>query len=146
MQNPTRSTVARSEAIPTQATAQHLEASPSRKITYTKPVLTMYGSVSELTMGPGGSTTDTFGGNDPQNVPSDPRVKENVVRVGQHPLGIGLYLFDYKPEFREQWGSGRQFGVMANEVEAMLPAAVTMHADGYKRVNYQLLGINRTIN
>ena len=73
---------------------------PTRKAAYTKPVLTTHGSISELTMGFGGSGTDGLG----QQVPSDPRVKENIVRIGQHPLGIGLYLFDYKPEFREQWG------------------------------------------
>lgn len=49
--------------------------------------------------------------------PSDQRAKENVIRIGTHSLGIGPYLFDYKPEYREQWGLGRQFGVMADEVE-----------------------------
>lgn len=144
MQNPTRATATQPEAIPTQSTAKPLEAIPTRKAAYTKPVLTTHGSVSELTMAISGSNTDTNGGS--LNVPSDPRVKENIVRIGQHPLGIGLYLFDYKPEFREQWGNHRQFGVMADEVEAVLPAAVTTHADGYKRVNYRLLGINRALN
>ncbi len=37
---------------------------------------------------------------------------------------------------------GRQFGVMADEVEAVLPQAVVMHPDGYKRVDYALLGID----
>lgn len=146
MQNLTHATAKQPEAIPTQSTATQPEAIPTHKAAYTSPVLTMYGSVSELTMGPGGSTTDAFGGNDPLNVPSDPRVKENIVRVGQHSAGIGLYLFDYKPEFRAEWGNGRQFGVMADEVEAVMPAAVTLHTDGYQRVNYRLLGINRTSN
>lgn len=145
MQNSTRATDTQPEAIPTQSTAKPLEAIPTRKAAYTKPVLTTHGSVSELTLGISGSGADGLGGNQPL-VPSDPRVKENIVCVGQHPLGIGLYLFDYKPEFQEQWGNRRQFGVMANEVEAVMPAAVTMHADGYKRVNYRLLGINRTLN
>ena len=73
---------------------------------------------------------------------SDRAVKENIVRVGTHPLGIGLYLFDYKPEYRETVGFGRQFGVMADEVEAVLPQAVVMHPDGYKMVDYALLGID----
>ena len=30
---------------------------------------------------------------------------------------------------------------MADEVEAVLPQAVVMHPDGYKRVDYALLGI-----
>jgi hypothetical protein len=77
---------------------------------------------------------------------SDRRIKENIVRVGDHPLGIGPYLFDYKPEFREQWGHGRQFGVMADEVEAVMPQAVLMHSNGYQMVNYGMLGINRTLD
>jgi hypothetical protein len=74
-------------------------------------------------------------------VTSGRAVKENIVRVGTHPLGIGLYLFDYKPAYREQSGFGRQFGVMADDVEAVLPQAVVMHPDGFKRVDYGLLGI-----
>ena len=58
-------------------------------------------------------------------------------------MGFGLYLFDYKPEFRDAWGSDRQFGVMTDEVEVVIPAAVYVHPDGYKMVNYPLLGINR---
>ena len=132
------------ESVPTHATSKQPATIPTHNAAYTKPVLTTYGSVSELTMGNGGSGTD---GSGQQNlVPSDPRVKENIARVGHHPLGIGLYLFDYKPEFREQWGTQRQFGVMADEVETVLPAAVTTHTDGYKRVNYSLLGINRSSN
>ncbi len=133
------------ESMPTHATSKQPATIPTHNAAYTKPVLTTYGSVSELTMGTAGSNTDGFGGNQPL-VPSDPRAKENIARIGQHPLGIGLYLFDYKPEFREQWGTQRQFGVMADEVETVLPAAVTTHTDGYKRVNYGLLGINRSSN
>lgn len=73
---------------------------------------------------------------------SNRAVKENVVRIGTHPLGIGLYLFDYKTEYRESSGFGRRFGVMADEVETVLPQAVAMHPDGYKRVDYALLGID----
>ncbi len=141
MQNPIHATVKQSEAI---SSIKQLEAIPTHKAAYTTPVLITYGSVSELTLGNGGSGTDGLG--QQSLVPSDPRVKENIVRVGQHHLGIGLYLFDYKSEFREQWGNGRQFGVMADEVAAVLPAAVTTYADGYQRVNYHLLGINRTLN
>lgn len=75
-------------------------------------------------------------------MPSDRNVKENIVEIGAHPLGFGLYLFDYKPAFRDQWGHGRQFGVLAQEVEAVMPWAVNMHANGYKMVNYGMLGIS----
>ena len=77
---------------------------------------------------------------------SERRVKENIVRIGDHPFGFGLYLFDYRPEHRAQWGHGRQFGVMIDEVEIVMPEAVCMHRDGYKRVDYGMLGISRSIN
>lgn len=141
MPNSSYATAKQHEALATHSTVPQPEAIPLRKVAYTKPVLITYGSIGQLTMDVGGSTIDSQGGS--FNVPSDRRVKENVTRVGQHPMGVGLYLFDYKPEFREQWGHGRQFGVMADEVETVLPAAVTTHADGYKRVNYQLLGVTR---
>jgi hypothetical protein len=74
---------------------------------------------------------------------SDPATKENLVRVGEHPAGFGLYLFDYKPDFRDDCGHGRQFGVMADEIETIVPEAVSVGPDGYRRVNYALLGITR---
>ncbi|MBX3013931.1 MAG: tail fiber domain-containing protein [Caldilineaceae bacterium] len=144
MHNSTHATAKQPGLLAAHSTVLPQADVPPRKAAYTKPVLTTYGSVSELTMSISGSNTDTNGGS--LNVPSDPRVKDNITRIGQHSLGIGLYLFDYKPEFREQWGDGRQFGVMADEVEAVMPAAVTTHADGYKRVNYHLLGISQTRN
>ena len=117
-------------------------ASGSNKAAYSPPVLKVYGSVSRLTRGTGGSQADKS--NMTKMAASDRSIKENIVRVGEHPLGIGLYLFDYKTEYREQWGSGRQFGVMADEVDAVMPEAVVVHPDGYKMVNYGLLGIYRT--
>jgi len=94
---------------------------------------------------PGGQCSGS-GTSDPtrKTCGSDRCVKENVVHIGDHPLGIGLYLFDYRPEFRDQWGHGRQFGVMAQEVETVMPAAVCTHPDGYKMVDYAMLGISRT--
>ena len=46
---------------------------------------------------------------------SDHRVpqRERIVRIGEHALGIGLYLFEYRREYRDRWGHGTQFGVMA---------------------------------
>lgn len=76
---------------------------------------------------------------------SDRRAKQNIVRIGEHPLGIGLYLFDYKASFRDTWGHGRQLGVMADEVEQIMPHAVTVHADGC-RVDYTMLGFVRSPN
>ncbi len=59
-------------------------------------------------------------------------MKSNVVRVGTHPLGIGIYEYDIFGE--------RQRGVMADEVEAVKPEAVTTHpTEGYKMVYYGML-------
>jgi Chaperone of endosialidase len=106
---------------------------------YKAPELRVFGKLHLLTQGSAGSRTD--GGGTRRMAMSDRRCKQRIVRVGVHPLGIGLYLFDYKPEFHASWGRGRQFGVMADEVESILPQAVSVHPDGYKRVNYAMLGI-----
>jgi len=111
------------------------------KKNYQKPTFKVYGLVRNLTQ----STGSTNGDTGPGMMPSDRVVKENIVRIDTHPLGIGLYLFDFKPEYRERCGSGRQFGVMADEVETVMPEAVVMHPDGYKMVNYAMLGISHRI-
>ena len=117
-----------------------IATSKSPKKPYHAPVLTVYGSVKELTGNlSAGANTDTT---NMMVTQSDPALKENVVRVGEHPAGFGLYLFDYKPEFIG-FGAGRQFGVMADEVECVMPEAVTVGAFGYRSVNYSLLGITR---
>lgn len=115
----------------------------SDKAAYSVPVLRVYGSVSQLTMGGGGSLGD---GATMDMVPSDPLIKENIVRVDSHPLGIGLYLYDYKPAYQARCGAGRQFGVMADEVETIMPEAVAVHPDGYKMVNYGMLGIRHRLH
>jgi hypothetical protein len=62
---------------------------------------------------------------------SDRRLKSNIERIGTHKLGIGIYEYDIF--------GGRQQGVMADEVEKVMPEAVLMHPSGYKMVNYGLL-------
>jgi hypothetical protein len=70
---------------------------------------------------------------------SDIRTKENITRIGTLPNGLPFYQFEYKPEFKDQWGHGKQVGVMAQEVEQVMPEAVVEHPDGYKMVNYGAL-------
>jgi hypothetical protein len=113
----------------------------SRKAAYSSPILQVYGSVSKLTQG-----VTSKGGDANGTKKSDRRAKENIARVGTHPLGVGLYLFDYLPEHCVQAGHGRQFGVMADEVEAVMPAAVSVDADGYQRVDYAMLGIRHPVH
>lgn len=108
---------------------------------YRSPVLRHYGDVHLLTRGTG--ATANGDGGQMMMVASDPGVKQNRVRIGEHSPGIGLYLFDYKPAFRDANGHGRQFGVMADEVEAVMPAAVSVGRNGFKQVDYAMLGITR---
>ncbi len=114
------------------------------KQTYNEPRFTLFGRVGELTHG--GSFTPSSDGVTSMMGSSDRRLKENVCQVGRHPFGFGLYLFDYKPEYRDTCGHGRQFGVMADEVEAVRADAVSVHPDGYKMVNYAMLGIARSVH
>ena len=59
---------------------------------------------------------------------SDRRLKSNIVRIGTHPLGIGIYEYDI-------FGR-RDQGVMADEVLTVRPEAVLMHPSGYMMVDY----------
>jgi len=113
------------------------------KLAYSAPSLTVFGSVRELTRASQGSGTDggAAGMSRAVGKGSDPALKDNIVRVGEHPAGFGLYLFDYKAEMQETYGYGRQFGVMADEVELVIPEAVSVAANGYRHVDYSVLGI-----
>ena len=105
---------------------------------YSRPVLQVFGSVAQLTMSGALSKGDAA---QMMMITSDRRAKEGIVRVGDHPLGIGLYLFRYRAPLRDRFGSGRRLGVMADEVEAVLPDAVAVQPDGYKAVDYARLGL-----
>ena len=59
---------------------------------------------------------------------SDRRLKSNIVRIGDHPLGIGIYAYDI-------FGR-RDVGVMADEVLTVRPEAVAQHPSGYLMVDY----------
>jgi hypothetical protein len=67
---------------------------------------------------------------------SDIRLKEDILRVGTNHLGLGVYRFRYKG-FDGVWE-----GVMAQEVEVMQPGAVKTCVQGYKSVNYRMLGLD----
>ncbi len=66
---------------------------------------------------------------------SDLALKHDVVLLGHLDNGLGFYRFSYL-------GSDKAFvGVIAQEVQAVLPAAVTRGRDGYLRVYYDRLGV-----
>lgn len=116
------------------------EPAAKQKRPYRTPVVLSFGKLQLVTKGSGPNNGD---GGQTMMVQSDRRLKTDIVRIGRHPLGFGLYVFDYLPTHAEACGHGRQFGVMADEVESVLPEAVAMHADGYRRVDYAMLGIVR---
>ncbi|MFC1720555.1 tail fiber domain-containing protein [Pseudomonadota bacterium] len=118
---------------------------------YQKPALRYFGSVTKLTEGTGSDANESGSSGMTGNMRStgagsDRSIKTAIVRIGTHPINIGLYLFDYKSEYQSTYGVGRQFGVMADEVEQIMPEAVSEHPDGYKLVDYAMLGIYRSIH
>ena len=72
---------------------------------------------------------------------SDIRTKENIVPVGFLPNGLPVYEYEYKQEFKDNplAGHGKFIGVMAQEVEQIMPEAVITLSNGYKAVNYGAL-------
>jgi hypothetical protein len=66
---------------------------------------------------------------------SDIRAKHGITLLGRLDNGLGFYRFSYN-------GSDAAYvGVMAQEVEAVMPDAVVRGSDGYLRVNYDRLGL-----
>jgi hypothetical protein len=74
---------------------------------------------------------------DPGGDFSDIRLKSNIQRIDTHPLGFGIYEYDIFDR-REQ-------GVLAQEVQRVLPGAVTCGPDGYLKVFYDQIGLCRKI-
>jgi hypothetical protein len=69
---------------------------------------------------------------------SDINLKENIKKVGALDNGLNLYSYNYKDGY--DLPKGKQVGVMAQEVEKVIPEAVT-EIGGFKAVNYALLGV-----
>ena len=62
-------------------------------------------------------------------------MKHDVVLLGHLDNGLGYYRFSYL-------GSDKAYvGVIAQEVQAVMPKIVTRGGDGFLRVNYHRLGI-----
>jgi hypothetical protein len=70
---------------------------------------------------------------------SDIRTKENITQVYWLPNGLPVYTYEYKPEYKDEAGHGVHIGVMAQEVEQVMPEAVITRADGIKMVDYGVL-------
>ena len=66
---------------------------------------------------------------------SDIRLKHDIVLLGRLDNGIGFYRFSYN-------GSDQAYvGVLAQEVQVVMPQAVARDRDGYLRVFYDKLGL-----
>ena len=72
---------------------------------------------------------------------SDRRLKDNIQYIGDLDSGLKVYSFEYKDEFKDHpdCGHGTFIGVMADEVEEVIPEAVFTMDNGYKAVNYELV-------
>ena len=66
---------------------------------------------------------------------SDMRLKHDIVLLGRLDDGLGYYRFVYNG------GHTAYVGVMAQEVQSVMPEAVSRGADGYMRVSYDRLGL-----
>ena len=67
---------------------------------------------------------------------SDIRLKADIVPLTRLDSGIGVYRFRYKGADHTTY-----IGVMAQEVQDIVPSAVSRDRDGYLRVNYDRLGL-----
>jgi hypothetical protein len=67
---------------------------------------------------------------------SDMMLKHDISLLGYLDNGLGFYRFSYN-------GSEKSYvGVMAQEVQTIMPAAVVRGSDGYLRVYYDKLGLD----
>lgn len=61
---------------------------------------------------------------------SDTRLKENIEEIGTLPNKIKVYKYNYI------WETAPQIGVMAQQVQGIMPNAVKCHTSGYYMVDY----------
>ena len=87
------------------------------------------GSVGSSLMSGMGTPTPT------PKIPSDRRLKKNIVKVSKSPSGLNIYNFEYIDSVN---GKGVYQGVMSDEIPNK---AVVNHNDGYDRVDYSKLDV-----
>ena len=67
---------------------------------------------------------------------SDRRLKENIKKIGESLSGLGIYRFNYIGQAK------KYIGAMADEVIKVVPEAAILGADGFYRVNYDLIDVD----
>ncbi len=100
----------------------------------------MFGGAGGLLGSLTGGTTDIVSAliGNWQNI-SDVRLKENITKVGSLDSGINLYTWDWNEEGKRLAGDTPTVGVLAQEVQQVMPEAVTRGDHGYLTVNYSKL-------
>lgn len=71
---------------------------------------------------------------------SDIRLKTNIKQVGKLDNGIKLYTWKWTDEAKNIVNNQPEYGVIADEVQHIMPEAVIRGSDGYLRVNYAAIG------
>jgi hypothetical protein len=85
--------------------------------------------------GGGGGARGGGGGGGGGGRRSDVRLKHDIVLLGELDSGLGFYRFSYNGR------SKAYVGVIAQDVQAVMPQAVARDRDGYLRVFYDKLGV-----
>jgi len=67
---------------------------------------------------------------------SDINLKDNIKRLGKLPNGLSTYTWDWTEEAKEIVGNQPSYGVIAQEVQQVLPEAVIRQSNGYLAVDY----------
>ena len=101
----------------------------------------MFGGAGGLLSGITGGATDVItaliGAN--KGIFSDVSLKTNIEPVGKLPNGINLYTWDWTEKGKELAGDTPTYGVLAQEVQQIIPEAVTRGEQGYLTVDYSKL-------
>ena len=71
---------------------------------------------------------------------SDPSLKDNVEKMYEQG-GFNVYRWDWNELAADLGLIGKGFGVMANEIKAVMPEAIIDRA-GFMMVNYDMVGVN----
>ena len=71
---------------------------------------------------------------------SDKRLKTNIKQVGKLDNGIKLYTWKWTAEAKKIVNNQPEYGVLADEVQEIMPEAVSRGTDGYLRVDYAAVG------
>jgi hypothetical protein len=129
-------------------TAEGTEKVSTAKLIYREPHLSEFGHVSVLVKSGSMLVAETNPGcltGQPFMAlpcpPSDARLKTDVRKLSDHPLGVSLYVYRYDRSVRSTLPDGLFFGVIAQELQSVLPEAVIADEAGFLSVDYgQLSG------